>query len=122
MAKRKPGPKIGQAGRFRKKNHPKYKKSHRQKTQTIRKDMPGSSGFIYLEASGMYLAVENRFVVTVSSKRRPDNLGPAIYLKRAVGGWDRTKNEDGSIRGPYLKIPSWPSILVKNLKIRRHNR
>lgn len=97
MAKRKPGPKIGQAGRFRKKNHPKYKKSHRQKTQTIRKDMPGSSGFIYLEASGMYLAVENRFVVTVSSKRRPDNLGPAIYLKRAVGGWDRTKNEDGSI-------------------------
>jgi len=101
MARRKlkKGPKIGQPGplRRRKKNHPKYKKSHRQKTQTFRKDMPGSSGFVYLEGSGLYLAKENRFVVTVSSKPREDNRGPAIYLKRTIEDWNRARNEDGSI-------------------------
>jgi hypothetical protein len=58
--------------------------------------MPGGSGFLYLEASGLYMASSAQLVITVSSKTRPGNLGPGIFFKH-ICEWHRSMNEDGSL-------------------------
>lgn len=88
---------IGQAHRFQHKTHPMHKRSRRQHALSLQRRMPGNSGFLYLQADALYLAGQNRLVITVSSKRRPENLGPALYIKRYVEDWHRDRNEDGSI-------------------------
>ena len=91
------GPTIGQLGaNQRNKSHPKYRKSATQSVLATRLSMPGGSGFLYLQGSAVYNSIEKLLVVTVSSKRRPDNYGPGIFLKRTFD-WDRLRNEDGSV-------------------------
>lgn len=100
-----PGPLIGKlAALARQKTHSTYRGSKRVQVVTLRHPMPGRSGFLWLEGVAVHHSLEHRLVVTVSSRRRPDNLGPGIFLRETVEDWDRERTARGEARAEVARI------------------
>jgi hypothetical protein len=90
--------KVGKIGRSLKKNHSKFKSPRSRQVGTATLRMPGNSGFLSLQASAIFHTREQRLVVTVTGKKRPDNRGPGIFFRRTFPDWHRVQNADGSSR------------------------
>jgi hypothetical protein len=87
---------IGKVRKQIRKTHGSYKTARVRHLLSKCLRMPGDSGFIELQGSIKYRARDRSAVVTVSSRRRPDNRAPGIFIKRRFEDWSLNKVRDGS--------------------------
>ncbi len=95
MSKPKPGPRIGQASRTRKKNHQKFR-GHRTRTVGRAERKLGGCVITKLQVKAVYHQILRKLMLNISGPSAPGNRGPGISLRESYD-WKRDKNADGSV-------------------------
>jgi hypothetical protein len=75
----------------------KFRSPAKRQVAGYKERLPGGTGFISLTGTGVYNQALQQLRIQVTGRRRPDNLGPGVFIQETVE-WDRGRAPDAARR------------------------